>query len=160
MKTLLLLLLITFPSLGSAQSSGTSKEQTIKPEESFLTDRFATSFVIDNSRTKVGRDFYDLFYQHWAAPSAEADTAQVGKPAALSLTMANWVIVNVEEIPSPGTSYQILITIDGDPVWQQFVQARYDMLEANAINAVETVRESLTSYQGVQQQLSSQDSRR
>lgn len=154
MKTLLFVFLIASPFLAVSQAPDTSKVQTVKPEESTLTEMDGTSFVIDNSRSKVGRDFYDLFYQNWAAPSAEADTAQVCKPAP-SVTMENWVIIAIEEIPSPGTSYQIQITIDGEPVWQQFVQARYDMLEANALNAVEVVRESLTSYQEVQQQISS-----
>ncbi|GAA4403056.1 hypothetical protein GCM10023187_18760 [Nibrella viscosa] len=155
MKPLLFLLLIALPSLAFAQVShmGKSTDGVRNPEEPALADMGGTSLVVDNSRSKVGRDFYDLFYQHWTAPTAEGDTAQVCKQTP-AVKMANWIVIAIEEIPSPGTACQIQITIDGEPVWQQFVQARQDLLADYALNAVEIVRESLTSYQEVQQQLS------
>lgn len=87
--------------------------------------------------------------------STQADTTQV-HPLGPVATSSDVVIV-IEEIPSPGTANQILISIDDQPVWQQFVQARYDMLEADALYALEVIRQYLANYQETQQQLGTQD---
>lgn len=128
-----------------------------------------TSLILDNSRTKVGRDFYDLFYKHWSALATQADTTKRQKLALIPQAdttkrqsiapsaISGDVVIMIEEIPSPGTANQILISIDDQPVWQQFVQARYDVLEADALYALDVVRQYLANYQETQQQLGSQD---
>ena len=153
--TILLLSLLPYWSFGQDPDSGDELELEGVLVESAPGETGGTSLILDNSRTKVGRDFYDLFYKHWSALSTQADTTQRHGPALSA--MPGDVVIMVEEIPSPGTANQILISIDDQPVWQQFVQARYELLEADALYALEVVRQYLANYQETQQLLGTQD---
>lgn len=154
MKTLVILLLALIPFWAGAQdpNAGHAVDQDSTLNESPLSETDATSLILDNSRTKVGKDFYDLFYKYWTALPTQADSTQQHNAAS-----ADDVVIMIEEIPSPGTANQILISIDDQPVWQQFVQARYDLLETDALFALEVVRQFLTTYQETQEQLGSKD---
>ncbi|QIP16278.1 hypothetical protein G8759_28375 [Spirosoma aureum] len=157
MKTLFVLLLAVSPFLARAQDPDSGDEFDLdgKLTECSLSETGGTSLILDNSRTKVGKDFYDLFYKYWTALPTQADTTQQRRLT--SVVPSVDVVIMIEEIPSPGTANQILISIDDEPVWQQFVQARYDLLESDAQYALNTVRQYLVSYQETQQQLGSKD---
>ena len=150
MKKLLILLFALLPCLAWAQDPGVVHDANLNGElnECSLGE---TSLILDNSRTKVGKDFYDLFYKHWTALSTQTDSTQLPNSTSVD------VIIVIDEIPSPGSANQILISIDDEPVWQQFVQARYELLEADALYALEAVRQYLATYQETQQQLGSKD---
>ncbi|WP_375446137.1 CsgE family curli-type amyloid fiber assembly protein [uncultured Fibrella sp.] len=155
MKTILALLLSLLSALAIAQdpASGNDLDLDDKLVECPVDDNGGNSLILDNTRTKVGKDFYDLFYKYWTTRTPPADSS---KQYADTL-MAVDVVIVVEEIPSPGTASQIMISIDDQPVWQQFVQARYELLEEDALYALEVVREYLTTYLETQQQLGNKD---
>lgn len=157
MKTIIVFLFVLIPFLASAQDPDSGDELDLNGilVEYASGEAGGTSLVLDNSRTKVGRDFYDLFYKYWTALPTQADTCQ--QHSLVPMDALGDVVIMVEELPSPGTANQIMITIDDQPVWQQFVQARYDLLETDARYAVEVVRQYLAIYQETQQQLGSQD---
>ena len=155
MKPLVVLLLALIPFLAIAQTpiSGDEFGLTGKPGETS-----GICLILDNSRTKVGKDFYELFYKHWSALPTQADMSDTSQPDSLAPVVPTGdVVITVEEIPAPGTTSQILISIDDQPIWHQFVQARYELLEEDALHAVETVRQYLVSNQEMQQLLGSQD---
>ncbi|GAA4462116.1 hypothetical protein GCM10023189_38430 [Nibrella saemangeumensis] len=154
MKAILALLLTAMPFLAVCQNSSAEGDPDVARmlAEFALREPTGTTLILDNSRTKAGRDFYDLFYRHWAAPSALPDTTQAMSLSA-TLVDGEWVIITIEEIPAPGTASQILIRLDDQPVWQQFVQARYEILEEATLQAVEVIREALFSSQKLRQQL-------
>ncbi|KAA9340395.1 hypothetical protein [Larkinella humicola] len=106
--------------------------------ENTMDDSESTTLILDNSRTKVGKDFYDLFYKNWSNQPTVADSLP-GRPVSPAMP-ADEVIITIEEIPSPGSGHLIQISMDDQPVWQQFVQGRYDLLEIDAAQAVAALR--------------------
>lgn len=157
MKIIGVLLLVLMPFLARAQdpTSGDEFDLAGKQIECPLDDNGESSLILDNTRTKVGKDFYDLFYKYWTAQTTAADS--ITRKQRTDTLLAIGVVIVVEEIPSPGTANQIVISIDDQPVWQQFVQARYELLEDDALYALEVVRDYLASYQETQQQLGNKD---
>ncbi|MFN3381753.1 MAG: CsgE family curli-type amyloid fiber assembly protein, partial [Runella zeae] len=65
--------------------------------------------------------------------------------------------IMIEELPSPGLSNLIQISVNDQLLWQQFMQPRMDALEYFAENAYETVLQYILNYQEIQNQLGSQD---
>ncbi|MGM9512600.1 CsgE family curli-type amyloid fiber assembly protein [Larkinella sp. GY13] len=106
--------------------------------ESTMDDSESTTLILDNSRTKVGKDFYDLFYKNWSSQPTVANSLP-GRPVSPAMP-ADEVIITIEETPSPGSGHLIQISMDDQPVWQQFVQGRYDLLEIDATQAVAAIR--------------------
>jgi hypothetical protein len=109
------------------------------------------TLILDNTRTKVGRDFYDLFYRHWSAAQVGTDTNQ---PADASVLLDEVCILTLDEVPTPGpgTASQLVIRVNDEPVWQQVVSGRYDVLDAEAQDAAEVLREYVVFWK-IQQQL-------
>ena len=96
--------------------------------------------VVDATTTKVGRDFYDIFFSKW-----EPDP---GLPS-LSIT--------VTERPLPNQGSQIIVSTEDNIIFQRFVQPRYDALEENAELAVQLVLNYLNNYEMIQKQLQGDD---
>ena len=113
--------------------------------ESAFSEYSGTSLILDNTRTKFGKDFYDLFYKHWTALQTQSDTSLHNSVVALDLPASGMVIV-LEEVPLASmTPNQILIriSIDDNPVWMELVQGRYELLEESTLYALETVQETV-----------------
>lgn len=108
--------------------------------------------VLDNSRTKVGRDFYELFYQKWNA--GQLDSTQVLNLKAFDLED---LTITIEELPSPGIANIIQVSVNDQLLWQQFVQPRLEAIEFLVENAFETILQYIVNYQEIQNQLGSQD---
>lgn len=119
--------------------------------------------ILDNTRTKVGRDFYEIFYTKWAENPIGIPTESPGdttftnqkKPEIFN---ENELLVTIEELPTPNVGTTLIaISINDQLLWQQFLQARLDVIEALAQNAVEAVRQYMASYQEIQAQMGSED---
>lgn len=127
-------------------------------KEETLTEEGAESLLLDNTRSKIGRDFYETFYKAYvnAPPSAPADTSQLArKPLDFELDV---FLVTIEELPSTsGIGNIVSVSVNDQLLWQQFVQARQDVIEEYALNAVETIRQYIISYRDTQQQLGDED---
>ena len=133
--------------------------------EAVLTEDGTQTLLLDNSRSKIGRDFYDAFFRHYAdLPKSAgpllmpADTAQkVGAPTELDI---NAFIVTIDELPAFGIGTTIIsVTLNDQLIWQNYVQTRQDIIEAYAQNAAEIVNQYVVNYQDVQRQLESEDQR-
>jgi hypothetical protein len=157
MNAFLLFFLVMLPVVGAAQNPIPDTDSALKRqvEESLLNEPSSTQIILDNTRTKVGKDFYELFYKHLTAIPTQVDTTRAD--TVRQVMVGAILVIMVEEIPIRGTTSQVLISIGDQPVFQQFVQARYELLEADALYAVETVRDYLKSYQEMLQLLGSQD---
>lgn len=129
-------------------------------QEEGLTEQGAESLMLDNTRSKIGRDFYETFYKAYvdAPASAPADTSQLaGKPLEFELDV---LLIVIEELPSTsGIGNIVSVSVNDLLIWQQFVQARQDVISDYALNAVETVRQYITAFKDTQQQLSNEDQR-
>ena len=98
--------------------------------------------VVDETITKVGRDFYEVFYSKWEAP-----------PSEMSYT------IFIKELPLPGQGSQVTIYMDDTELFTQPVQPRYDVIEAVAEYAVDLVSSYVINYESLSQQLGNEDQR-
>lgn len=135
-----------------ASGEGLDREEQLI--ESAFNEYSGTSLILDNTRTKFGKDFYDLFYKHWTALQTQSDTSLHKAVVALDLPAGDRGIV-VEEIPLAGMApNQILIriSVDDNPVWVELVQGRYELLEESALYALDTVRQYVTIHEAMRHQ--------
>lgn len=139
---------------------GQLTEETL--DEAVVTEEGTETLLLDNSRSKIGRDFYDAFFRHYAelpkavAPLAPADTVRKVTPN-LELDL-NAFIVTIDELPAFGVGTTIIsVTLNDQLIWQNYVQTRSDVIEAYAFNAAEIVNQYVVNYQEVQRSLESED---
>ena len=123
-------------------------------DESAFDENGSTMFILDNTKTKIGRDLYEEFYRQWGG--MQLDSA--GKAQFASSVKANEeLIIEMEEIPSPGLSNMVTIKVGDLLVWQQFVQPRLEAMEAQVAEAVQYVLQYFIGYQEIQNQLGTRD---
>ena len=92
-----------------------------------------SGLVVDETRSRLGRQFYDLFYSQWEAPRG-----------------AGGHTVKVEERPGLGRGSVVFVRIDDELVYGSRLQPRYSEIEQAAKAAVYYATRHL------QQQISSQ----
>ncbi len=156
-----LLLLVGYTSRAQdPELEGKLEEEAMN--EAVLTEDGTETLLLDNTRSKIGRDFYDAFFRHYAelpksvTPLALADTTQKVTPN-LELDLDAFV-VTIDELPAFGVGTTIIsVTLNDQLIWQNYVQARQDVLETYAFNAAEVVNQYVLNYQDVQRQLESED---
>ena len=98
--------------------------------------------VVDETITKIGRDFYEVFYSKWEAPASE-----------LSYT------IFIKELPLVGQGSQVTIYMDDTELFTQPIQPRYDVIEAVAEYAVSLVTNYINNYESISRQLGNEDQR-
>ena len=86
--------------------------------------------VINETRSKMGDDFFNVFYKYWEAPSKSGN-----------------FILKVTEQPVPSLGTLVAVKIDDQQVYKSRLQPRYNMIENMAKQAV------MISYQTLQQRL-------
>lgn len=96
--------------------------------------------IIDETRSKIARDFYDLFYKKWIAP----------------LGAKNFSIY-IKEEPSRGRGAQISLTLNDQKIFQNFVPPRYDALEDVVNYAIRITRARLSAKAKINDQLKEED---
>lgn len=75
--------------------------------------------VVDETQTKIGRDFYDVFYARWNPPEG-----------AVNYT------VRVQEQPLPNLGTRISVRVNDEVAFQGMLQPRYDFIESAAQQAI------------------------
>lgn len=68
--------------------------------------------VHDETRSKVGRDFYDVFYSYWQSPPE-----------------ANNFTIRIAEQPSPNLGTTIYVTVNYNETFRMRLQPRYEMIQ-------------------------------
>lgn len=96
--------------------------------------------VVDETVTKAGRDFYQVFYNIWEAP-----------PGAKNFT------IEISEKPARGIATVVMIDINGQRVVEAPLQPRYDIVEQLAQQAAQRCYSYLLNYEDIQKQLSGED---
>ncbi len=97
------------------------------------TDLEIDGLVIDETRTRVGRDFYEKFYNLWTAPFGVSDYS-----------------IFVEEQPPRGRSVAVRVKVNDKLVSFHHLQPREEMLEAAAKLAVARLNNHLQNYSQMQ----------
>lgn len=96
--------------------------------------------VVDETQTKLGRDFYDIFYSRWEAP----------------LRVTDYTIV-ISEKPLPRLGTQVSINVNETLVFQRFLQPRYEAIEEFALQGIRIVLIYLHQYEQTKHDLESGD---
>ncbi|WP_209319642.1 CsgE family curli-type amyloid fiber assembly protein [Ancylomarina longa] len=96
--------------------------------------------VVDQTITKVGRDFYDLFFSNWDAPK----------------NSKNYTIT-IKEMVLPGLATQITVLVNDNEVFKQRVQPRYEILEQMSNYASQRTKRYLNNYEKMKAQLDGDD---
>lgn len=96
--------------------------------------------IVDETVTKSGRDFYQVFYSLWEPP-----------PNASNFT------IRISEKPARGIATVVMVDINDSRVIETPLQPRYDIIEAIARQATRSIYNYLLNYEQVQQQLSDDD---
>ncbi len=82
--------------------------------------------VVDETQSKIGRDFYDAFYAGWEAPQG-----------AVNFT------VTVREQPVPSRGARVTVQVNDEMVFRANLQPKLDYIEAAARQAVYYARRGL-----------------
>lgn len=96
--------------------------------------------LFDETKTKSGNDFYDIFYSLWEAP-----------PEARNF------LIYITERPYRLTTTQIEVRINEMIVFISFLQPRADIVEQLAEQAVAQTQMYLANYEDVMRQLEGDD---
>ena len=84
--------------------------------------------VVDETRSKLGRDFYEAFYGLWTAPEG-----------AFNFT------VTIQERIVPNLGTRVIVQVNSETVYQMQLSPRYEVIEAVARQAVRYARRALRS---------------
>ncbi|WP_338226323.1 CsgE family curli-type amyloid fiber assembly protein [Algoriphagus confluentis] len=98
--------------------------------------------LIDDTKTKGGRDFYDLFFRDWVAP-----------PQA-----KNYSIFIVEK-PFRLNQTTIEISINEILIFQAFLQPRTDYIEELALQSIGITQQYLVQYEQLVRELDGEERR-
>lgn len=134
--------------------------------EGMMDENGPSSIVLDITRTKIGRDFYESFYQQWSSSPLSlpvnvfGDSTQAGSRSSTVFNL-NEFVVTIEELPSAGNLLAniVSVSVDNELLWQQFVPSRRDVINELAANAVDIVRVYFADIQTVTTQLGNEDQR-
>ncbi|WP_025866203.1 CsgE family curli-type amyloid fiber assembly protein [Prolixibacter bellariivorans] len=96
--------------------------------------------VIDETLSKVGRDFYEAFYSKWAAPLDAKDYT-----------------IFVKETPPRMNRFTVSIYVNDDEVFSSFLAPREEIIDAYADYAVRQTESYLEQRENVSQTLESPD---
>jgi len=96
--------------------------------------------IFDETITKVGRDFYEIFFNNWSNPTSITDFS-----------------ITIKEMPMPGIGTQITVLMDEIEILKQFIRPNQEMIEMLAEYTVGLASQYLMNYQEIQAQLQSED---
>lgn len=85
--------------------------------------------IINETRSKLGKDFFNIFYQFWEAPE--------GAPNFL---------LTVSERPIPGMGALVSINLDNQPIYRSKLQPRNAVIEQQARKAVAVSHQALRQH--------------
>jgi curli production assembly/transport component CsgE len=96
--------------------------------------------IVDETRTKIGRDFYDIFYNKWTVPANAKDFT-----------------ITISEKPMPRLGALVSIQINDLKVFSEFVQPRWEAIEERADVGIQRVKGYLENWEMIQNELQGED---
>jgi curli production assembly/transport component CsgE len=137
-NTHILMVLMFLGTTSQTPLSGVSFQQLIPSTDPI--DLEIEGLIVDETQTKIGRDFYELFYNSWS-------------PADYLPKLS--IVISERPLPRQGT--QVAVAINDNVIFRRFLQPRYDIIEENAQIAIQIVNRYLENYEVVQKQLQGDD---
>lgn len=126
----------------TAESKSIQKENNLVEKDSVITedDLDIEGMVIDETVSKLGRDFYDLFYSKWESPEG-----------------AKNFTITIMEKPGPFSGTQVSIRVNDLDVYQNYLQPKYDLIDELAAQAVQDCASYLVNYKEIKKELQGED---
>jgi len=97
--------------------------------------------IIDESRTKMGRDFYEQFFSKWIAPDGVGDT----------------FIIRIKELPSFGRISRVSVVVNERSIMTRSLSPSFGHLEANVNASIRGVRSYLSQRLQMSKDLENED---
>lgn len=105
-----------FEAVVSRPDSGEENNRSLKEDEQKESERQLMieidGMIHDETRSKVGRDFYDVFYTNWQSP-----------PDAYNFS------ISISEQPSPSLGTIIYVEVNDSETFRMRIQPRYDFIQ-------------------------------
>jgi len=128
--------------IGSKPAS-IAKTPTPKKElRSFSDNLEIDGLIIDETRSKVARDFYDFFYSKWIAPQDAKDFT-----------------IKIKELPSRGRVARVTVEVNDKALFTRVLQPRLDMVEEISKQAIRIVRRHLGENESLKKDLDESDTK-
>ncbi|ARS34365.1 hypothetical protein CA264_02310 [Pontibacter actiniarum] len=118
---------------GTSQKAYEQLNQFEQPVRSSA-DLEVDGLIVDETITKIGRDFYDVFHRQWEAPP----------------TARNFTIL-IKERPTRGNGALVQVALNDQLLFEQQLQPRYDVIEEVATYVAAALYEHLLRDQLNQQ---------
>jgi curli production assembly/transport component CsgE len=99
-----------FRELTEEEADTVVDQSHVEAEKNILTG--ISGMVIDETRSKIGRDFYDVFYQNWTAPEA-----------------VSGFTITISEQPAPGLGTIISVKANDTETFKYRLQPRYEFIQ-------------------------------
>ncbi|MGV8095689.1 MAG: CsgE family curli-type amyloid fiber assembly protein [Mangrovibacterium sp.] len=115
-------------------------EQIVRQSQANNYEIEIDGLLVDDTKTKTGKDFYDLFYGGWEVPAE----------------MKNYTIT-ISEKPFRLSSTLIVVFINDTQVYQSVLQPRFTILEVMAQEAIATTLTYLANYEEIMRMLNGED---
>ncbi len=125
-------------SVGEATAEVAPENGTAEEEVSLSLE--LSGLVVDETQTKIGRDFYEYFYSNWSAPGGVTEYT---------------IVISEKPLPQRGT--QVTVTVNDLVVHQAFLQPRLEVIEENVITALQRTGMFLKNYREVVRSLQGDD---
>ena len=142
-RTIVLLFLLTSFRLCAQENDSTQiiEEHLIpeRPDRSFELE--VSQLVIDNTFSKAGNDFQQLFNQTWTWPPQQAGE----------------FIITIAERPSFLNSTVVEVSINELKVFESFLQPRYEIIEQTVNQAIAVTAQYILNYEEVVKELGGED---
>jgi len=108
----------------------------LEEENSQETSWESIGMVIDDTRSRLGSDFYQAFYKYWEEPREH-----------------NGYQIRISDLPARGRSFRLLIHLDDRQVVNTFLPQKYDDIEDLAKRAVRVMHYQVNNAQQLQNAL-------
>ena len=95
------------------------KPESVQSEKEKIVRMEVDGMILDETISKIGRDFYNIFYQYWQAPKD-----------AYNFT------VRISEQPAPNLGTMVSVTVNETKTFQSRLQPRFDTIEEAGKQAV------------------------
>ncbi len=122
------------------RNSHINTNKTAELQSSENEDVGISGLVVDETFSKVGHDFYDLFYSNWRSPKNIKDYS-----------------ITITEKPLPQLGTQITIIVNDTPIYQRFVQPRFEIIKEMVRQGLEISYSYLENYDQIQKELQGKD---
>ena len=113
------------------------KKQAVKTED---VEMELDGLLVDLTKTKGGKDFYDLFYSSWEAPAG-----------------ARNFTITISEKPYRLSTTFISVSINENVVYENVLQPRLDILEYMKDDVISATQMYLINYEEIMRELNGDD---